>query len=135
MTRTVLFLCPHNAAKSVIAAALFDRAAAARSLDFRADSAGTEPDARAAPAVVALLAGEGLDVSGHRPRRVSAQDLARAWRVVSLGCDLSGIAVAPPDVEQWDPVPAPSQDLAGARRVIGERVQALVAALGRVERA
>src|SRR5688500_15753467 len=85
--RTILFLCPHNAAKSVIAAAYFARLARERGLDFRAASAGTSPDAVPSPAVVAMLREEGIDVAGYRPRCVTRDDLTGAHRVVSLGCD------------------------------------------------
>src|ERR671910_3521153 len=84
---TILFLCPHNAAKSVIAAAYFDRLARERGLGYRAASAGTSPDAAPSPAVVAMLRDEGIDVAGHRPRRLTAEDLISAHRVISLGCD------------------------------------------------
>jgi hypothetical protein len=47
--RTVLFLCPHNAAKSVIAAAYCVRLAAARGVTLRAASAGTDPDPGVSP--------------------------------------------------------------------------------------
>jgi protein-tyrosine-phosphatase len=49
----VLFLCPHNAAKSMLAIAKFNRLAQQRGLSLRADSAGKEPDAAPSPAVVA----------------------------------------------------------------------------------
>jgi protein-tyrosine-phosphatase len=62
--RTILYLCPHNAAKSVLAAADFDRLARERDLPYRAASAGTDPDAAPSPAVVALLQEEGIDVAG-----------------------------------------------------------------------
>ncbi len=75
---TVLFLCPHNAAKSVLAAAYFDMMAFERGLPFRADSAGTEPDDQPLPAVVAALQADGIDVAGHRPRHVTAEDLTHA---------------------------------------------------------
>ena len=84
---TILFLCPHNAAKSVLAAAYFDRLARERGLDYRAASAGTNPDDAPSPAVVAMLRDEGIDVAGHRPRRVTTEDLTSAHRVISLGCD------------------------------------------------
>ncbi len=126
MSRTVLFLCPHNAAKSVIAAADFDRLAAERGLAARADSAGTEPDPGPAPAVVAALGNEGIDVSGHRPRRVTAADLAGDWRMVSLGCDAAALPPAGPRLERWDDVPPPGQDLAAARDDIRRRVARLV---------
>jgi len=130
MPRTILFLCPHNAAKSVIAASLCARELARRGLNHEVDSAGTEPDAAPAPAVVALLAGEGFDVGAHRPRRVGAGELAGAWKVISLGCDVSSIAPPGLAIEHWNDVPAPSQDLAGARERIGAHVDALVASIG-----
>ena len=89
--RTILFLCPHNAAKSVLAAAYFDQLARDRGLDYRAASAGTSPDAAPSPAVVALLRDEGIDVAGHRPRRLTTEDLTSAQRVISLGCDLADL--------------------------------------------
>ena len=130
-TRTILFLCPHNAAKSVMAAAYFDRLAAERGLPYRADSAGTEPDERPASAVVAVLREEGIDSVGHRPRLVTAEDLGAAHRLISLGCDLGDLA--PPGVrgERWDDVPPASRDLAAAREAIRRHVEALVGDLER----
>ena len=130
-TRTILFLCPHNAAKSVMAAAYFDRLAAERGLPYRADSAGTEPDERPAPAVVAALREEGIDLAGHRPRRVTAEDLTAARRVVSLGCDLGDLAPPGVGVERWGDVPPASRDLAAAREAIRRHVEALVGDLER----
>ncbi len=126
LPRTILFLCPHNAAKSVIAAAYFRRLATERSLAYWADSAGTDPDERPSPAVVKALQEEGIDVSDHRPRPVTAEDLASAHRVISLGCDpgdLSGLDVP---VEQWDDVPPPSRDLQASREAIRRHVNILL---------
>ena len=114
----VLFLCPHNAAKSVLAAAHFARLAASRGLDVPVASAGTDPASEPAPGVVEALRAEGIDVSAHRPRRVTAGDLATAWRVVSLGCDVGDHLPAGVRVEQWDDIPPPSQNLAGAEAAI-----------------
>ncbi|MBA3414107.1 MAG: phosphotyrosine protein phosphatase [Chloroflexia bacterium] len=128
---TVLFLCPHNAAKSLLAAAEFDRLALARGLPLRADTAGTEPDVGPAPAVVAALAAEGIDVSAHRPRRVTAADLANAVRVVSLGCGREALGFPVARLDQWDDVPAASRDLDAARAAIRRHVESLVADLSR----
>jgi arsenate reductase len=124
--RIVLFLCPHNAAKSVIAAAYCERLAAERGVPLRATSAGTDPDPGVSPGVAGALLAEGIDVRAHRPRRVTAEDLARASRVVSLGCDLGDLV--PPGLvsEQWDDVPSPSADLTGARTVIAAHVRRVV---------
>lgn len=45
MTHSVLFVCLHGSAKSVIAAAYFERLVVQRGVDVRAMSAGVEPDA------------------------------------------------------------------------------------------
>lgn len=90
----ILFLCSHHAAKSVLAAAYFDRLARERHLDFRAASAGTSPDAAPSAAIVALLQEDGIDVSGHQPRRVTTEDMTGAYRVISLGCDREDLPVA-----------------------------------------
>src|ERR671915_1559513 len=123
---TILFLCPHNAAKSVIAAAYLERLAAARGLTLRAASAGTDPAPGVSPGVAAALLAEGIDVRAHRPRRVTAEELARASRVVSLGCDLGDLAPPGLVVEHWDDVPSPSADLTRACAVIAARVRQLV---------
>ena len=125
----VLFLCPHNAAKSVLAVAEFNRLAQQQGVSLRADSAGTEPDAAPAPTVVAALRDEGINVAGHRPRRVTPEDLAAADRVISLGCDVG--AVAPPGaaIVSWDDVPPVSRDLEAARSAIRRHVERLVAEL------
>jgi protein-tyrosine-phosphatase len=124
--RTVLFLCPHNAAKSVIAAAYCERLAAERGVPLRATSAGTDPDPGVSPSVAGALLAEGIDVRAHCPRRVTAEALARASRVVSLGCHLGDIAPPGLAVESWDDVPSPSTDLTGACAVIAAHVRRLV---------
>jgi arsenate reductase len=124
--RTILFLCPHNAAKSVLAAAYFDQLARERGLDYRATSAGTSPDAVPSPAVVAMLREEGIDVAGYQPRRVTAEDLTSAHRVISLGCDLDDLEGGNARVERWDDVPPASQDLDASRAAIKRHLDALV---------
>jgi protein-tyrosine-phosphatase len=126
MHRTILFLCPHNAAKSVLAAVYCQHLSAQCGLEVQVTSAGTEPDAAASPDVVALLRTEGLDVAPHRPRRVTREELGAACRVISLGCDVSHLAPPGTLVEHWDDVPSPSQHLARARDVIYTHVERLV---------
>src|SRR5215831_12549536 len=85
---TIVFVCEHGAARSVVAAAHFNRLAAEKGLPYRAVSRGTKPDEVVAPAVKAGLASEGLDVSTWRPKAVSDEDIKRAKTVVSLATDL-----------------------------------------------
>ncbi len=58
--RSILFMCPHGAAKSVLASAYFQRLARERGLNVRVTTAGTEPDAQIAPAVASHLAAAGI---------------------------------------------------------------------------
>jgi arsenate reductase len=126
MERTVLFVCLHGAAKSVLAAADCRRLAAERGLAMRTASAGTEPDPEIAPPVRRALEQEGVDLGGEKPRRVSREDVAGAWRVVAFGCDLSGVAVPGVPVEQWNDIPNVSDGLPAARQAIRARLERLI---------
>ncbi len=126
MNKTILFLCPHNAAKSVIAAADFDQLARQAGLPFVADSAGSEPDAAVSPAVVSLLAREGLDVSQHQPRQITPDDLRGAHRIIALGCTPDEMGLSAAAVEVWPDIPAVSQEPERARRIIRAHVQMLI---------
>lgn len=133
MTGTILFLCPHHAAKSVIAEAYFNRLAQQYNLPLRGDSAGTDPEDAASPAVADLLRGEGINVSEHQPRLVTKDELARAQRIISMGCTAEELGVASERVEQWTDVPMVSQDMLGARDAIRAHVEGLVAELQKVK--
>lgn len=129
MKQTVLFLCPHNAAKSVIAAAYFNQFAAQEGLPFEADSAGTEPSESVSPVVREMLAQEGLDVSGVVPRHVTAEDLQNAAHIISMGCTAEALNFAPENIEWWLDVPMVSQMPEQARILIRARVEQLITEL------
>jgi len=134
MSERIIFVCPHGAAKSVLAAAYCQQLAEQWSVPLHATSAGTEPDAEVAPTIVALLRAEGIDVADQRPWRLTSEELAMARRIISLGCDLGQLARPGMLIEHWDDVPPPSQDLLGARDRIRDHVEQLVLALKQAER-
>ena len=125
-SRSILFVCLHGAAKSVLAAADFRRLAAARGLTLTGEAAGTEPDPEMAPAVVAALRADGVDLGGKRPHQVTAADTVRAARVVTFGCELGGAMPAAVPVERWDDVPAVSENLPLARAAIRRHLDRLL---------
>ena len=129
MRETIVFVCPHNAAKSVIAAAYFQRRADQLGLGLRAVSAGTEPSPTVSAAVVEVLRKEGIDVAGYQPRHVTTEELTTAGRVVSLGSDLQAFPLDSVAVDDWDDVPPPSQDLSATCQAIRARVERLVVEL------
>jgi arsenate reductase len=81
----VLFVCLHNAGRSQISQALFERAADGR---HTAASAGSvaDPGGHVHPEVVAVMAEQGIDLSDRRPQRLSAELAERADLVVTMGC-------------------------------------------------
>jgi protein-tyrosine-phosphatase len=82
-TPVVLFLCTHNAGRSLAAKVLMDHYAHGR-VDVR--SAGSEPAAELNPAVVAVLNERGLDSSKEFPKPLSDGLAEAADVVVTMGC-------------------------------------------------
>jgi len=128
---TILFVCEHGAAKSVIAAAYFDKLAKQRNLNYKAAFRGVNPDAELNAAAAKGLKEDGIDIAGWKPALVAKKDVDDASRVVTLGCTLPpGISKAS-KVTDWNNVPSPSQDYEYARDNIKKRVQELVDDLAR----
>ena len=129
MKQMALFLCPHNAAKSVLAAAYFNQLAQRDDLPFLADSAGTEPETAVSPVVCAMLAYDGIDVSSYIPRQVTRQDMQTSAYIITMGCDAEDLGVAPERIIVWSDVPPVSQQPEQARAVIRAHVERLIAEL------
>jgi arsenate reductase (thioredoxin) len=124
--RTVVFVCQHGAAKSVLAAALLERLAAERGAQLRVLARGTEPEPAITPAAAAGLLAEGIDVRAWHPRPLTSGDLAQAWRVVSFDPDLSHLLPAGTLVQVWSDVPAVADGFQAAQAVIAGRLSALL---------
>ena len=123
---TILFICPHGAAKSVLASAYFQRRAKERGLNVNVESAGTEPDATVSPAVAAHLKGRGYSIPITKPRKVAPEDFASADVVISMGCDLAALPQPHGRLVRWDEVPALSDGFTAADEAIRKRVNDLV---------
>lgn len=125
---TVLFMCPHGAAKSLMASAYFQKAAKERGLNVRVDSAGTEPDPQLSKGVVAHLQKNGYAIPIEKPRAATAADMRGADIIISIGCDLSGLPAPKGTVKNWT-VPDFSADFSAAERAIRHEVDQLIAEL------
>jgi arsenate reductase (thioredoxin) len=122
---TVLFMCPHGAAKSLMASAYFQKVAKERGLNVRVDSAGTEPDAQLSKGVVAHLEKNGYAIPIEKPRAATAADMRSADVIISMGCDLSKLPAPNGVVQNWR-VPDFSADFNAAEQAIREQVNRLV---------
>src|SRR3954468_5446427 len=78
-----LFVCLHNAGRSQISQALFERAAAGR---HTAASAGTTPGERVHPVVVDAMRELGIDLADRRPQKLSRELAEHADVVITMGC-------------------------------------------------
>jgi arsenate reductase len=126
---TVLFVCEHGSAKSVVAAAHFNRLAADRGLPFRAISRGTVPDAEMSPPAAKGLLGDGLKPANPTPAKLEQLDLDTAVRVITF-CDLPPeLQVASP-VERWE-VPPVSTDYAKSRDAMLAHIEQLLRELAK----
>jgi protein-tyrosine-phosphatase len=130
----VLFVCLHNAGRSQMARALFDRAAAGR---HTADSAGSvaDPAGRVHPEVVAAMDELGIDVSDRVPQRLSHAQAAKADVVVTMGCGDSCPYIPGKRYVDWD-LPDPQgralDEVRAIRDDIAERVRQLLSDLDEV---
>jgi arsenate reductase (thioredoxin) len=128
---TVLFLCPHNAAKSVIAAAYCERLAKAAHLDLKIVQAGTEPDQAIMPVVQDLLEHDGFSVALHQPRLVTQDDLMQADVVVTMGCNLEALSIPDKKRFNWNDIPPASADVIACRRAVLTRLLAMLSEFSR----
>jgi arsenate reductase len=124
-------VCLHNAGRSQMSQALFERAANGR---HEARSAGTEPAGRIHPSVVTAMREEGIDVS-HRTPKLLTTDLAR-WAdvVITMGCGDACPVIPGKRYVDWDlqdPKDLPVKDVRAIRNDIESRVNELVKDLDR----
>ncbi|HUZ88634.1 MAG TPA: arsenate reductase ArsC [Candidatus Acidoferrales bacterium] len=82
-TPVVLFLCIHNAGRSLAARVLLDHYAQGR-VDVR--SAGSEPAAQLNPSVLAVLRERGLDPTREFPKPLTDETARAADVIVTMGC-------------------------------------------------
>lgn len=125
----VLFVCVHNAGRSRMAEAFFNRMAGDR---YRAISAGTHPAPAPHPEVVDSLEDAGISITG--PGKLLTSALAgSATRVIGMGCDVDEACPAlKVPLEDWD-LPDPKgksrAQVDEVRDEIRSRVAGLIAEL------
>jgi arsenate reductase (thioredoxin) len=125
---TVLFVCLHNAGRSQMSAALFERAAAGR---HHALSAGSEadPTGRVHPPVVEVMRELGIDLSDRRPQRLSPELTDAPDVVVTMGCGDACPFIPGKRYIDWelpDPKGRPLDEVRATRDDIAVRVRTLV---------
>jgi protein-tyrosine-phosphatase len=125
----VLFVCLHNAGRSQMSQALFEREVDGA---HEARSAGTTPGERVHPEVVEVMRELDVDLAGRQPQRLT-DELAR-WAdiVVTMGCGDECPYMPGKRYIDWelpDPKGRPLDEVRTIRDDIAGRVAALSAEL------
>ena len=122
---TIVFVCEHGAAKSILAAAYFNEMAGSARLDIEAVARGTNPDSALSEQVIKGLAKDGLQPTESAPRKLAFEDAQSAHRIIGF-CELPPEYQEPALVEQWDGIPAVSENYDEARDAIIEHLNDLL---------
>ena len=125
---TALFVCLHNAGRSQMSAALFERSAQGRHLALSAGSEA-DPDGRVHPEVIEVMGELGIDLSDRRPQRLSVELAERADVVVTMGCGDACPFIPGKRYIDWelaDPKGRPIEEVRATRDDIARRVHQLV---------
>lgn len=121
----VLFVCTHNAGRSQMAQAFFEKYAPP---DVRAESAGQEPADAPWPEVVEAMREIGIDISRRKPKKIDLEMQLHADWAITLNC-AAVCPYVPGMVEDWDvedPRGKPMDDVRRIRNAIENRVKDLV---------
>ncbi len=124
-----LFVCLHNAGRSQMGQALFERAADGRHV---ARSAGTTPGDQVHPEVVEAMNELGIDLSDRQPKLLTTEDAEWADVVVTMGCGDKCPYIPGRRYVDWDlpdPKGQPIDAVRETRDGIARRVEALIAEL------
>jgi arsenate reductase len=127
----VLFVCLHNAGRSQMSQALFERAAGGH---HSSRSAGTEPADAVHPEVVEAMRELDIDLSTHVPQRLTDEMAEWADVVVTMGCGDACPYIAGKRYIDWDladPRGRPIQDVRTIRDDIAARVRGLAIEMDR----
>jgi arsenate reductase len=102
---TVVFVCEHGAAKSVIATAYFNKMAAERGLHARAVYRGVNPQPDLSTGALKGLRDDGLTAPDQKPSPIAQADVDSATVIFAIGCTLPTNATASGKADTWDDVP------------------------------
>jgi arsenate reductase (thioredoxin) len=125
----VLFVCLHNAGRSQMSEALFQRTADGR---HEARSAGTSPADRVHDGVITVMREEGVELSDRKPRLLTNEMGQWADVVITMGCGDACPVIPGKRYIDWDlrdPKGLPIDEVREIRDDISRRVAELVESL------
>jgi protein-tyrosine-phosphatase len=92
-------------------------------------SAGTIAAALPDTGVVAVMAEDGIDISAARPKLIDPDVAQRADKIITMGCDVSGVERIDADWGLPDPKGQSRERLREIRNMVKQKVEALASEL------
>lgn len=126
--KTILFVCEHGSAKSVMATAYFNKLARERDLPWEAITRGTDPEEKLSHNTERGLQNDGLLERSIKPQKLTQEDLDHANKVV-LFFPLPSNLRATTKCSHWNNLPQVSEGYQKARDAILVRIKMLVDSL------
>ena len=126
----VLFVCLHNAGRSQMSQALFERAAGGA---HEARSAGTTPGDRVHPVVADAMREVGIEIGDRQPKLLTDELSRWADLVVTMGCGDECPYIPGKRYIDWDlrdPKDLPLGEVREIRDDIARRIEGLLAEIG-----
>src|SRR5215813_12915978 len=102
---TVVFVCEHGAAKSVVASEYFNKLAAERGLAVHAIARGADPQPALSVSTVRGLTADGLSPKLDAPRPVTASEVRSSSRIIAFDCEQPTMRALRSMDTCWDDVP------------------------------
>lgn len=128
----VLFVCVHNAGRSQMASAFFNKLAQERGVNASALSAGTRPGERVHPEVAEAMEELDIDLADAKPTLLTNDMVQAANRIITMGCAVDADAcpsIFIKGVTDWglpDPKGQSIEKVRAIRDEIGSRVEGLL---------
>jgi arsenate reductase (thioredoxin) len=126
---TVLFLCTHNAGRSLMALGFFQHLAGDQAVAW---SGGSEPGDAVNPSAIEAMIERGIDISGEFPKPWTDETVRAADVVITMGCGDACPVFPGKRYEEWVLDDPAGLDLASVRPIrdaLERRVRALLAEL------
>lgn len=127
MVKTIIFACVHNAGRSQMASAFFNKYADLTKA--RAISAGTHPAERVHPEVIEAMREAGIDLSAAQPQKLIPELAQNANLLITMGCGDECPYVPGLEIQDWalpDPKGQPIERVRAVRDQIRQNVTSLI---------
>jgi len=127
----IIFACVHNAGRSQMAAAFFNKLANRNKAE--AVSAGTEPGLRVHPEVLSVMREAGIDLGDAKPQKLTQELAEGATLLITMGCGDKCPYVPGLRRDDW-PLRDPKGLAVEEVRTVRDEIEARVRGLIQVER-